>query len=96
MPANKKHLTASPLQRLLKITAAIIGGYWVTSSFLLFLLHFGSKKDVLITMKFMSYLVWVALMILAFLAKSGWKIWGWYLLAGTLLLSPVLYGMIFK
>ncbi len=96
MPANKKHLTASPWQRLLKITAAIAGGYWVTSSFMLFLMHFFSKKEVLVTMKFMSYLVWVALMIIAFLAKNGWKIWGWYLLAGSIFFSPFIYGMIFK
>ncbi|PSK95255.1 hypothetical protein [Taibaiella chishuiensis] len=96
MPANKKHLTASPWQRLLKITAAIVGGYFVTSSFLLFLMYCCNKKDVLVTMKFMAYLIWVALMIIAFLAKSGWKIWGWYLLIGTLFFAPSIYGMIFK
>lgn len=96
MPANKKHLTASPWQRLLKVTAAIIGGYWVTNTFLLFLLHYCNKKDVLVTMKFMSYLIWVALMIIAFLAKNGWKIWAWYLLVGLAFFSPFIYSMIFK
>ena len=96
MPANKKYLTASPSQRLLKITAAIAGGYWVTTAFMLCLMHFCSKKEVLVTMKFMAYLIWVVLMILAFLAKSGWKIWGWYLLAGSLFFAPFIYGMIFK
>lgn len=96
MPANKKHLTASPWQRLLKITAAIIGGYWVTNTFMLLMLHYFARKEVLVTMKFLSYLIWVALMIVAFLAKSGWKIWAWYLLIGTVLFTPFLYGMIFK
>lgn len=96
MPANKKHLTQSPLQRILKITAAILGGYIVTLSLQLLLVHYLSKKDVLITMKFMCYIIWVGLMIIAFLSKNGWKTWGWYLLISLLLLSPIIYGMIVK
>ncbi len=94
MPANKKHLTQSPGQRLLKITAAIIGGYGVTCALHLFMAHYFSKKDLLITMKFTAYLVWVALMILAFLSKNGWKIWGWYLLAIAVLASPFIYSLL--
>lgn len=96
MPANKKYLTAAPWQRLLKITAAIIGGYLVTNSFLLFLLYYFSKKEVLVTMKFLSYLIWVVLMVIAFLAKSGWKIWAWYLLISIVFFIPFFYRMIFK
>ena len=95
MPANKKYLS-SPGQRLLKVTAAIVGGYLVTNALLLLLLHFFSKREVLISMKFMSYLIWITLMVIAFLAKNGWKIWGWYLLACLVLLSPVIYTNLFR
>lgn len=96
MPANKKYLTQSPLQRTLKITAGIIGGYLVTLALHEFIMLFLPKKDVYMTMHFTTYIIWAILMVLAFLAKSGWKIWGWYLLAGALLLSPFFYTMIVK
>jgi hypothetical protein len=41
-------------------------------------------------MAFSGFILWVALMIVAFLAKSGWKIWGIYLLI-TLLCSLLIY-----
>ncbi|MBX3255826.1 MAG: hypothetical protein KF862_16955 [Chitinophagaceae bacterium] len=96
MPANKKYLTASPLQRTLKITAAIIGGYMVSTAFHQFLMLFLSKKEVYMTMHFSVYIMWAVLMIVAFLAKSGWKIWGWYLLASAVFFAPVLYQIINK
>lgn len=96
MPANKKYLTASPWQRTLKITAAFVGGYLVTSAFHHFLMLFLPKKDMYVTMHFSAYIIWAILMIVAFLAKSGWKIWGWYLLATILLFSPYLYQLINK
>lgn len=94
MPANKKYLTTSPVQRTLKITAAFIGGYMVTTAFHQFIMLFLPKKEMHITMHFSVYIMWAALMIIAFLAKSGWKIWGWYLLAGVVLFSPFLYQII--
>lgn len=96
MPANKKYLTTSPLQRTLKITAALIGGYMVSVAFHQFLMLFLPKKDMHITMHFSVYIMWAVLMILAFLAKSGWKIWGWYLLASVVFFSPFLYQIINK
>ena len=33
MPANKKYLTQSPLQRFLKITAGFVGGFIITEAF---------------------------------------------------------------
>ncbi|MFT4018392.1 MAG: hypothetical protein QM668_15615 [Agriterribacter sp.] len=96
MPANKKYLTASPVQRTLKITAAFIGGYMVSTAFHQLLMLFFPKKDVHITMHFSVYIMWAILMIIAFLAKNGWKIWGWYLLASALLFSPFLYQFINK
>lgn len=96
MPANKKYLTTSPLQRTLKITAAIIGGYLLSNIFHQFLMLFLPRKDVNITMHFSVYIMWATLMIIAFLAKNGWKIWGWYLLASAVFFSPFLYQIINK
>ncbi|UAY56923.1 hypothetical protein [Arachidicoccus terrestris] len=90
MPANKKHLTASPWQRLLKITAAFIGGYMVTMSLHLLLMTFLDKSTVFMTMKFSVYILWCVLMILAFLSTNGWKIWGIYLGLSLLFFLPYL------
>ena len=90
MPANKKYLS-TPGQRILKITAAILGGYLVTTAFHLCLMALFDQKTIITTMTFSSYLVWAMLMIVAFLSKNGWKIWGWYILATILLFSPYLY-----
>ncbi|RNC83441.1 MAG: hypothetical protein ED556_12860 [Winogradskyella sp.] len=80
MPANKKHLS-SPGQRFLKITAGIIGGFIVT---ILFHNAIGvlitDKGPLIMTTAYTSFILWAALMILAFVAKNGWKIWGIYLL----------------
>tara|TARA_B100000809_G_scaffold111195_2_gene109826 strand:+ start:693 stop:974 length:282 start_codon:yes stop_codon:yes gene_type:complete len=90
MPANKKHLSNKG-QRALKVTAAIIGGYFVTVLFLNaiggFFLETG---ELLITSMYSSFFIWVALMVLAFLSKNGWKIWGIYIL-----LSIIFYALIF-
>lgn len=90
MPANPKYLTQSKWQRFVKITAAIIGGYLVSISFHLALATWLNRADVIITMGFSGFILWVALMIVAFLAKKGWKIWLIYL-ALTLLFSALLF-----
>lgn len=80
MPANPKYLTQSKWQRFAKITAAILGGYFVSVTFHLALASWFSRPEILMTMAFSGFILWVVLMVLAFLAKSGWKIWGIYLL----------------
>ncbi|WP_444660173.1 hypothetical protein [Flavobacterium columnare] len=79
MPANSKYLTQSKRERFLKITAAILGGYLVSVSFHLALATWFDKATIVMTMSFSGFILWVALMIVAFLAKKGWKIWGIYL-----------------
>lgn len=80
MPADKRHLS-SPGQRFLKITAGILGGYIVT-----FLFHnaigvFLTNKDgLIVTSAYSSFLIWAGLLVIAFLIKNGWKVWGIYLL----------------
>lgn len=96
MPANPKYLTQSKGERFVKITAAIIGGYLVSISFHLALASWFNRADVIITMAFSGFIVWVALMIVAFLAKKGWKIWLIYL-GLTVLFSGLVYlGQIYN
>ncbi|RYG04265.1 MAG: hypothetical protein EOO02_06525 [Chitinophagaceae bacterium] len=90
MPANKKYLS-TPGQRVLKISAALFGGYLVTITFHLFLLSFTSRQPVFDSMSFSTWLIWATLMIVAFLSTNGWKIWGCYLLAAAIFISPYIY-----
>ncbi|MFH6991985.1 hypothetical protein [Flavobacterium sp. FlaQc-48] len=90
MPANPKYLTQSIGQRIAKITAAILGGYFVSVSFHLAIAAWFSRANVLMTMAFTGFILWVVLMVVAFLAKSAWKIWGIYLLL-TLVFSLFIY-----
>tara|TARA_R110002050_G_scaffold109796_1_gene221109 strand:+ start:34717 stop:35016 length:300 start_codon:yes stop_codon:yes gene_type:complete len=89
MPANPKYLSSN-WQRFAKITAAIIGGYLVTVSFHLAMAYIFNHVTIIITSTFTGFVLWVVLMIVAFLAKNGWKIWGIYLLA-TLAFSILIY-----
>lgn len=90
MPANPKYLTQSIWQRVAKITAAILGGYFVSISFHLALASWFNRANILMTMAYSGFIIWVALMVIAFLAKSGWKIWGIYILL-TLFFSLFIY-----
>lgn len=90
MPANKKYLEASAWQRFLKISAGILGGYFVSTTLHMALAFLLPHKEVLITITYTGFMLWVALMILAFLAKSGYKIWGIYL-GLILVFSVVIY-----
>jgi hypothetical protein len=83
MPANKKYLSTKG-QRALKITAGFVGGYILAN-----LLHIvvgvflDDKAPLIMTASYSIFLFWVGFMILAFLAKNGWKIWGIYLLGSS-------------
>jgi len=89
MPANKKYLS-SPFQRFLKITAGFIGGYLVMFSLHLLMTFIFEKKNVIITSGFTGYILWAILLLLAFLAKNGWKVWGVYLLLSLIFYLPFL------
>lgn len=90
MPANKKYLTASVSQRFAKITAGFLGGYMVTVTLHIALAYWVDHVNVLMTLRFMGFLLWCILFLLAFLVKNGWKIWGVYLLL-TLVFSAGIY-----
>ena len=89
MPANSKHLSSNG-QRLLKVTAGFLGGYLVTVTSHLALSFWFDPINVIITSTFTGFILWVILMIVAFIVKNGWKIWGIYLLL-TLLFSFLIY-----
>lgn len=89
MPANKKYLS-SPFQRFLKISAGFIGGYTVMLSFHLLLTQLFDKKDIVITAAFTGYILWAVLLLLAFLAKNGWKVWLYYILLTAVFALPYL------
>lgn len=89
MPANPQYLSSN-WQRFAKISAGFLGGYFVTITFHMVLSYWLNHVNVIITSTFTGYILWVGLMIIAFLAKNGWKIWGIYLLI-TLLFSAIIY-----
>jgi hypothetical protein len=79
MPAKKEYLTTKG-QRALKITAGLIGGYFLAVAFQMMIsVLVPYRTEVILTGAFSVFLLWVALMIIAFLARSGWVIWGIYL-----------------
>jgi hypothetical protein len=90
MPANKKYLTTSKRQRFAKISAGFLGGYMVTMALHLAVAQWTDRANVIITMAFSGFILWAVLMLLAFLAKNGWKVWGLYLLL-TLVFSVCIY-----
>lgn len=86
MPANKKYLS-SPWQRFLKITAGFVGGYFVMLSLHLLLTQLFDQRNVVVTAFITGYVLWAVLLLMAFLSKNGWKVWGMYLI-----LMGVFYG----
>ncbi|WP_337968123.1 hypothetical protein [uncultured Flavobacterium sp.] len=96
MPANPKYLTQSKWQRFAKITAAILGGYFVSVTFHLALAAWFNRANILMTMAFSGFILWVALMVIAFLAKNGWKIWGIYLLLSLLFCLFIYLGQTYN
>lgn len=85
MPANPKYLNPNPWQRFAKISAAILGGYLLSMLLHLVLAVWLDPVTVLITCTYSSFLLWTLLMVIAFLSRNGWKLWGYFLLSGGIL-----------
>ena len=96
MPANKKHLTKSISQRFAKITAGFIGGYLVTITLFMALAFWSDHKAILLTLRFGGFMLWAGLLIAAFLAKNGWKVWGIYLLLTFLFATIIYFGKMYS
>ena len=79
MPAKKEYLSTKG-QRALKITAGLIGGYFLAVSFQMAIgVLIPYRTEVILTGAFSVFILWVAFMVIAFLARNGWVIWGIYL-----------------
>ncbi|QMW03297.1 hypothetical protein [Spirosoma foliorum] len=90
MPAKKEYLTTSG-QRALKISAGVLGGYILSACLhLLLAVVTPFREQILLSSTFTFFLCWAGLMILAFLARNGWKIWGIYLLS-SVVFSGIIY-----
>lgn len=90
MPAKKEYLS-SPGQRALKITAGVIGGYILSIAVHLVagvLLPF--RTEVIMTGAYSVFILWIAFMVLSFLARNGWVLWGIYLF-GTFISATIIY-----
>ena len=96
MPANKKYLTTSFHQKFAKLTAGIFGGYLI-SALLHLLLAFWlpNHKIVFITSIFSIFLIWMVLIIVPYLSRNGWKVWGIYAALSILLYIGVYLGKIY-
>lgn len=92
MPANPKYLTPHFWSRFAKISASILGGLLVSVTLHMALASWFNRAAVVITSTFSAFLVWVILMIVAFLAKNGWKIWALYLILGLGFMGLTLLG----
>ena len=68
----------------------MVGGYLVTVSSHLALAFWIDHASVLLTLRFGGFILWVGLLIAAFLGKNGWKTWGIYIVL-TLVFSIVIY-----
>ncbi|GAB3420686.1 hypothetical protein [Niabella aquatica] len=80
MPANPKYLSP-PGQRVLKISAGLLGGYMLSITLhLVMALVPGIGLSLLVSGTFSVFLLWAVFMVLAFLVRNGWVIWGIYLL----------------
>lgn len=91
MPANPKYLS-SVGQRILKISAGIVGGYLLSGAIHLLLALIPTVgMTMLISGVFSMFLLWVLFMVIAFLSHNGWKIWGLYLFF-TLLFGYIAYN----
>ena len=86
MPASPKHLTISPWQQFAKISSGILGGYIITALFhMCLILWLPYSKEILITSIYTHFIVWITLLIIPFLFKNGWKVWGLYILISIIL-----------
>ncbi|MGI9526515.1 MAG: hypothetical protein ACR2MS_05325 [Weeksellaceae bacterium] len=89
MPANPKHLTKNPWQRLAKISAGIVGGYFITALLhMMMALLLPNHLEVLITSVITYFVVWSFFLLLPFTFKNGWKVWLFYILG-----IAILYGL---
>lgn len=92
MPANKKHLTKSPIERFLKVSAGFAGGYLVTESLHMALALWTHLGNMIYTLRYAGFILWASLFIVALISKKGWKVWVIYLVLFCVFSALVHYG----
>lgn len=96
MPANPQYLTMSKWQRFAKISAGLLGGYLLASVIHMILaLWLFNHRVVLVTSVYSLFILWVVFMIVPFLVKNGWKIWGIYLIGILLGAVAIHFGQMY-
>ena len=90
MPANSKYLTNHKGHRFAKISAGILGGFLITAGTMLAIASWTkAPKNIFISFVYLIYIEWCALILVAFLFKSGLKCWAWY--GATIMLLAAIY-----
>ncbi len=89
MPANKKYLNKSNFDKFLKITGGLILGYSICLLLFTLLAYYLDVINILEIFRFLGFIVWSGLLLIAFLLKKGWQVW---LLYGSItLLLYIIY-----
>jgi len=79
MPANPKYLS-NKWQRAGKVSAAILGGFIVTTAVHMSIgILLEDKTGLVLTSIWSSWVMWIALMLVAFSFKKAWKVWLLYI-----------------
>lgn len=73
MPANKKYLTNSPLDKIIRILSGFGMGYLINILFFSIMGKWIDQGSVLMTVQFLGFLLWAVLLITSFLIKNPWK-----------------------
>ncbi len=80
MPANPKHLNTNKWSRFGKISAAIFGGFLVTTLLHLAIVQWvGNFKTTINTWRYSIFLIWMVFLFVPFFFKKVWKCWMIYL-----------------
>ncbi len=74
MPAKQKYLSTG-WQSFQRITAGVLGGYFVTMFLQLAIAVWWSLAPTLVTSTYSSFMIWVACMCFPFWIKKTWVIW---------------------
>lgn len=88
MPANKKYLNSSGLDKVLKITGGFFLGYSIILLLMLLSAYYWNEVVIWDTFSFIGVILWVGLFLVAFLMKKGWQVW---LIYGSI--SLLLWGI---
>ena len=90
MPAKQKCLS-TPGQRVLKVSAAILGSFILTTAIhLAIAVLVENQAPLIMTYAYSTFFVWTFFMVIAFLFDAAWKPWVYYLL-GTAFCSLIIY-----